>query len=276
VNPDTVTIQLKVAWADRAARFLRAVSQQTLITMRGFLSVLGISIWAIRALRLPLSLIGDLIDLGVVIDWEDTLTVQSQSISLSADSRHSIHTLSQIVTKRRYVSCRVTRRATFAYIDARPVRMAVVEWPSINLDEPEHYRRNPVESAINATQPASTSCTVHAQDFARPINNNVAELLAFLKLVQVATPQQSLAVASDSMVSLGWVKRGWARAPEIRAIILRIWITATVKHLRLLSTWVSDPDNLSDPFTREDRRTGPVKLQWVRPAARPFEVTVWV
>ena len=171
-------------------------------------------------------------------------------------------------------SCSVTK-VTYAYVDARPVRMACVMWPSVIVGDPVHFRGHPLETIANSAAPIFTTAWVTAMDFARPVNNNVAELYAILLCAELADPCQCLAIASDSRVARGWVRKGWATSGLVRTILGRLWAVVATKHLRLLTAWVADPDNLSDRFTRDDPRLGLVTLPWVRPKHGLFEATTW-
>jgi len=107
-----------------------------------------------------------------------------------------------------------------------------------------------------------------------PININVAELAAIIETALHAEPCTTLAIVTDSQVARAWTRKGWSvNTLATRGIIL-LQNICVQRHIRLVLTWIESRLNLSDQFTRCDRRTGPVPLTYVRPP-RPFETATW-
>lgn len=166
----------------------------------------------------------------------------------------------------------------YAYVDATPHRIAALLWlpDDISLLSPSPQHRNPFIS-LQKQHPGPTSdCTrVYAVDATEAINNNVAELLSIHLAVENAAPRSVLCCCVDSTTAKGWVRRGLAASPFVNRVIRSLHRHLLRLQIRLMIAWVPSPDNLSDAFSRDDRRTGEIRGIHFRPPGEDFVLVSW-
>ena len=184
--------------------------------------------------------------------------------------------LAQVVTVPRPLPPPPTK-IQYVYCDATTTRIATVIWEAdFCIDTFPHVTEdNPFTSIQQQmTTPTSQTATVHAMD-TDPTRIEANELLGIHLSVVHCEENSLLCCAVDNTTAKAWARRGVASNTFIKRILrsMRRWMRA--KRVRLLLTWIASKENLADPFTREDRRTGTVSLQYRIPTREPFTLVYW-